>query len=241
MNYRYDDFIKKFINSGYKFIKFADLNEPLGELILRHDVDASLLLAHKMATREYKINISSTYFIMVTNNLYNILTKDNFNLLKEMIDMGHFIGLHFDSSIYNEDELFDKLIIEVSILETLLNINIDSISFHQDIPKSLINIEKKFHIANSNRYSKDIKYFSDSNGIFGYGHPVESDEFASLKNIQLLIHPIWWMIPGKNNIEIIRTLYNDCKDHLKYNLKEACLSNRKGYKYDKIWGIKNEI
>lgn len=54
-----------------------------------------------------------------------------------------------------------------------------------------------------------MKYFSDSNGEFKYGNPLQSKDFKHLNNIQLLIHPIWWIDKNLNRDLLIKKLKGD--------------------------------
>ena len=60
--------------------------------------------------------------------------------------------------------------------------------------------------AYSEKYFNDIAYVSDSQGEFRYGHPFNHDAFKMLQNMQLLIHPIWWVTDDFSSIEKIKNL-----------------------------------
>ena len=45
-----------------------------GVLLLRHDVDFSVDYAHAIAKKEFDRAVKSTFFIMLTSNMYNLLS-----------------------------------------------------------------------------------------------------------------------------------------------------------------------
>ena len=53
------------IKKTHKILTFGNSSDK--DVILRHDVDASLEAALKMAELENKINVSSTYFILLSS------------------------------------------------------------------------------------------------------------------------------------------------------------------------------
>src|SRR5690606_11748332 len=73
------------------------------KLLLRHDIDFSLDYAHMMAAIEAENNIQATYFIMLRSPVYNALSRHSATLLREIVKMGHLIGLHFDAG-YSQGE-----------------------------------------------------------------------------------------------------------------------------------------
>ena len=80
-------------------------NEFKGQkcFLIRHDVDWDLELALKIAQLENNLEIKSTYFILVTSELYNILSPSNKKLINKIKNLNHEIGLHFDASNYKSN------------------------------------------------------------------------------------------------------------------------------------------
>lgn len=241
----YVDFIKKFVDKGYNFAKYGDDSYVNGQVIFRHDIDVDLKKALEMAIIEEKIQIYTTYFVLVTSPLYNPLTKENRQIIKEIKNIGHSIGLHFNQTIYNKPTY--KIFEEVQILERIVGEQVKILSLHQSNDMSFIYDQKTdvreskdvvnpkpfgIEITNSAKYSKMMKYFSDSNGIFKEDI-FSSPEFKERKPLQVLTHPIWWMVEG-TNFDVLKTLFEMKKKQLKTDLKESCLSKRKGYD-ENVW------
>lgn len=188
----YERLLDAFVQRGYKFGRFDQLGPDLSA-VLRHDIDFSLEYALKAAELEAARGISAYYFILLTSNFYNALSRQGREVLSRIKELGHQIGVHFDPTVYvNVAQGFAH---ERSVLESIVGpTTITSLhrpgKFLENNNQSIGDCEHTY----LDRYFKDVKYISDSNARFRYGHPLESDEFLSGKSIHLLIHPIWWML-----------------------------------------------
>ncbi len=203
----YGKMISKIKNLGYKIVFFEDLDVQKTHMILRHDVDISLESALKMAIYEANQNFYSTYFILLRSEMYNIYSYYGTEIIKRILSLGHRIGIHFDNSIYRDEDSnsIDKNCEkECSAFQAWFDIDITSISFHKP-SKYLISLDKK--IAGrintyQSLYFKEILYCSDSRGDWYYGDPIKSIKGKNNQAIQLLTHPIWWDTESKIDPEI---------------------------------------
>ena len=218
----YKEFIKVFKEKKYNFIFFdeLDLNKNY-QLINRHDIDLDCDLAMNMAEEEKKLGIKSTYFFLLRNHSYNLLSDKNIKIIKTIQKYGHKVSLHFDPTIY--DDINDGLKFEIKILENIIEETIDIISLHRPIQEHIgDNDYIDFPHTYQDLYMKDVKYFADSRGSFRFGHPYESDEFNNNKNIQLCTHPFWWFVDYNNRNECINKVYtkkcNSMDNHFKNSL-----------------------
>src|SRR5262245_6342071 len=87
-------------------------------MFLRHDVDFSLDFALEMAQIESEMSICSTYFVMPTNDYYNVYSKRGRDVLRSLVSLGHEVGLHWDSSLFSSqaEEAEQQFKIDVNIL-----------------------------------------------------------------------------------------------------------------------------
>lgn len=182
----------------YKFLLFKEvlsqkLNSPT--LLLRHDIDFSLNHAWKMAKLEHKLDIKSTYFILLYNDFYNPLTPSSKEIIKNIKDMGHEIGIHWDSRNYRDESWKKKFKRDLQILSDIIREPILSGSQHEPASTSLIKISKllKFEAYSSN--FKKFIYTSDSSMTWRKYTPL--DLLENQLNFQFLAHPFWWMTPGR--------------------------------------------
>jgi hypothetical protein len=192
----YQGMIEKFLDNGYVTCLYNQLDSSRSHLILRHDVDFSLNFAVDIAKIEAKMEVASSYFVLLRTEFYNLCSPQSWRLLMSLVELGHDVGLHFDASQYDQDidSLEAAVAIECSILEKIIGKDVTTISFHRPA-KALLGLDRPFagrlH-AYEPRFFDEIAYVSDSQGQFRYGHPLEHEAFASKSAMQLLTHPIWW-------------------------------------------------
>ena len=91
------------IKKTHKILTFGNSSDK--DVILRHDVDASLEAALKMAELENKINVSSTYFILLSSEFYNPFTLESSKIIKKILKLGHKLGLHYNELFIIENRL----------------------------------------------------------------------------------------------------------------------------------------
>ena len=76
-------------------------------LLIRHDIDFSVDFAHKLALFESELGIQSTYFLMLTSNMYNLISLENQKLVRSIIKLGHKVSIHFDPEAHATLEEFE--------------------------------------------------------------------------------------------------------------------------------------
>ena len=206
-NFTYSEYIEllnilKSNRVNLTFREWDKLNaKPNSFFLLRHDIDYSLTSALEMAKIENSIGIKATYFLLMSSNNYNLLSEEYCNIPKQLIELGHEVGLHYDvQAIYKRDKInfTEQLELEIDILSKLSNKKITSIAMHNP---SIYGKDPFKNIANYiNAYNEEltqnISYYSDSCGAW------RDNAYYSFMNnklpnkLQLLIHPIFW---SKNN------------------------------------------
>ncbi len=131
---KYQNIINKLLDNGLE--PSTNWNGKINSktLFLRHDVDFSIDFAHSLAKFEFNQNVQSTYFFMLTSNMYNLFSNYNRTLVKNIAEMGHKISLHFDPSAY---ESLEKFLDEKKIFENTFEINIEIVSIHR--PRLFLN------------------------------------------------------------------------------------------------------
>lgn len=214
--------IIKLMKESGKLCNFIEAKERDEFIILRHDVEFSVDRAFKMASIEKKQEVASTYFFQVTNNSYNLFSKQNMEKVYMIKNMGHEIGLHFhhdgDESLKN---LKEKIIKQKQIFELFYEIPIMYFSIHRPTKHMLKMNLKMDGMLNTydNRffsYSDDIniqvpliKYISDARHRWNYSLEPNEKTFMSYKKIQVLIHPYSWTEEGYNNADNFQTLIQE--------------------------------
>jgi hypothetical protein len=183
-------------------------------ILWRHDVDISLNRALALAKIENQEGLKATYFINPHSEFYNIHERNQFQIIKEIISLGHDLGLHFDIAFYNPStELsLDNLVIrEASHLESLFGIQPAVFSFHNPTAAHL-HFEAEYYggLLNcySRRFKKDIAYCSDSNGYWRFRRLKDVLKDATDDRLQVLTHPGWWQtLPMAPRQRVFRSVY----------------------------------
>ena len=123
---------------GYVFTTFRDYEKVSDSnrlIILRHDIDYSITRALEIAKIESDLNIKATYFVRLHSKDYNPFEFKVYIKLREIVKLGHELGLHFEaldvSHITAEDEInvFKR---EKTILENILNQPVYTAAQHGD-------------------------------------------------------------------------------------------------------------
>lgn len=175
-------------------IVYAENKERI--VFIRHDVDLDLEKAVTMAKIEAEHGIRSCYMVMTQCPFYLLKEERSKFLLRELIHMGHEVGLHYNYAQSSIDilsnEIENQINCECNKIEEITKSRVDSISFHRPLKEFLYG---PFLIANRiNAYSKELMtwYLSDSKGCWREGNPIFLLEQPKENILQLLIHPIWW-------------------------------------------------
>lgn len=207
-NFSYDHYgyiLKQYQKTGYEIVLFTDYPTADRFIYLRHDVDRSLEKALAMARFENTLGIKSTYFVRVHSRYYNCFSFPGLKALREIMAMGHEIGLHTEfydyAKIFGDDgiNVFGK---EKRMLEEILDRPVKVFSPHrtsgstntEEIVAHLGTLGSSHNMlcTYDERFQRDVKYISDSSAIWREGCPCGYlDRYPRL---QLLVHPIWWYL-----------------------------------------------
>lgn len=220
----YENMLTSLSKQGYIFSKFNDYEDKNKVVILRHDVDMSLNSAFALAELEYKNGIKSTYFVLVSTDFYNIFSKKSTEILGNILDMGHSIGLHFDEAKYNcksINSIADCVCREKKILELCVNRKVDFVSMHRPSGLVLDNDIKFENIINtySREFFSDFKYVSDSR-MHWKENVKDLIEKCMYNKIHILTHPIWYNKKEEFPCVIIDSLYEKNREILELSLNE---------------------
>ncbi|MBS7007122.1 hypothetical protein [Anaerostipes sp.] len=199
----YRNLLKFLQEKEYKFANYHNYAEFDKAVILRHDIDMDIEKALEISTLEYSLGISSTYYVLLSSDFYNVFSKKNELLLKQISSLGHDIGLHFDEEKYNDtSNIIKNIENEIEILEKCINRKVNSVSMHRP---SKITLDADYKIKNGeivNSYGKEFfegfKYVSDSrrNWRENIYEIINSEKY---KKLHILTHPIWY---GKEEIKM---------------------------------------
>ncbi len=186
---------------SYRFAGYKDsLDAP--HVLWRHDVDFSVHQALVLARIESDEQCKATYFLSLHSAFYNLLESEIIALVREIVSLGHEVGLHFDASAYpgvswTYGELEKHAAFERSILEAVFGVGINALSFHNPDVDNIMRFDEDLIGGMVSAYGRTLKneyeYCSDSNGYWRFEPLPKVLADAKSDKIQVLTHPAWWV------------------------------------------------
>ena len=146
--------------NNYVFCNYKDYDTTPNAIVWRHDVDVSIKRAVRLANIESDLGIKSTFFIHIHNGYYNIHDSKTIDAIKEIINYGHYLGIHFDSDFYDvqsKKDLEAGLEFEKKLFHDVIGTSVDSFSFHNPSKFILSNFKEDKYANLINVYSNSIK------------------------------------------------------------------------------------
>lgn len=189
-------------NAGYSSAHYSDIPKsetPTGPIvILRHDVDFSLENAARMASVEKELGYSATYFLHCRSVFYNVMHRDNVDLVRMITDLSHNIGVHFDWGGYPDSTSSSRkrtdIMTDLNVLSSVSSVAVNTVSFHRPGNLNVVQDIDLGCITHSyeERFTKHFSYLADSRGHWSHGHPLSSIAFYDRSPLHILTHPVWW-------------------------------------------------
>lgn len=231
MNFTYNNYEKTLLllkENRYEACNYETYQNSNRCVILRHDVDFSLEAAIRFAELEYKNDVKSTYFILLSTSFYNLFYRKANDIIRRIREMGHDIGLHFDEanySISNKEELIHYVQKEVSIMSQGLQMEIKTVSMHRP-SKWALEADVQFDTV-INSYGKeffnDFKYLSDSR-MHWREDVYQVIASNAYERLHILTHPIWYGTEEGTMREklkdFIRAQKYNCYDAVRDNIRD---------------------
>jgi len=181
----------------YGLTPVAEFDGSAGAGIWRHDVDASPQSALSLARIESEEGVRATYYFNLRSEFYNLLEPAVVRIAREIRDLGHEVGVHFDAAAADLDSvatLERDLAIERDVLRRLIGVEVASFSFHNPSQRTAP-FAAPTYAGMRNAYAKDlmarVAYCSDSNGYWRYT-PLEEFLRMGHESVCVLTHPEWW-------------------------------------------------
>jgi hypothetical protein len=192
----------------YAFEPFGTSSED-AHVLWRHDVDFSVHRALKLAGIEADAGVRATYFLRLRGAFYNLLEPPVIERAREIAELGHWIGLHFDplSDVVSDSEnkLAEGLAYDRGLLAEVMERPVESFSFHNPGTWGADEIDADRIAGMVNVYGAELRdrylYVSDSNGYWSDRRLPEVIAAATAERLHVLTHPEWWqetaMSPGQ--------------------------------------------
>lgn len=205
--YRFDEFtfanyrrlIQLAKDKGFQFIFHRDKYvAERKDIIWRHDVEFEPDYAIMMAQIEHEEGILATYFFQLHSPYYNVMDPHYRDVFHHIKDLGHCVGLHFDSAywgITSEDQLNDYIAIDRDYLEKNMDVKIDTFSFHNTTPFTQSCLEYQYGgLINSyaSFFKENYSYCSDSLGYWRFDRLEDVLNEEKVQHLQVLTHDANW-------------------------------------------------
>lgn len=182
---------------NYAFEPFGTDSEAR-HVLWRHDVDISMHRALRLAQIEADEGVRSTYFLLLRSEYYNLLEGPVLSRAREILSLGHWLGLHFDPSTFDPhspDELERGLTRERDFLADVLERPIEAFSFHNPTIHGFdFRMDEIAGMLNTYGRGIDARYtyISDSNGYWRHRRLPEVLDAREEHRLHVLTHPEWW-------------------------------------------------
>ena len=183
---------------GYEIANYHNWQGKKKCAILRHDIDNSIDRALQLARLEQCGGVSSTYFVIVTSDFYNVYSKECGSMLREICDLGHEVGVHFDETAYPDavgkpDIMIKKIIHEGELLSDIIGHAVTTVSMHRP-SKNILEGDMQisgFVNSYSNIFFHEFKYVSDSRRSWreSIEQYIENETYDKL---HILTHAFWY-------------------------------------------------
>ena len=201
--------IKKY---NYIFTDYNTCDDYKKCVILRHDIDTSLDKAVQLAKLEAELGVKSTYFVLLSSELYNVMAKDSREKIKKIQNAGHDIGLHFDElnyRIYGRGGVKPLIFQEIRILEEVLQTKIKAVSMHRPSQETLEADYDLSPVINSygKKFFKEFKYVSDSRRRWRED-VMEIIQSGKYDKLHILTHAFWYHDKEKDLKTTIKEFVN---------------------------------
>ena len=201
MNFTYKAYgrlLKELKCHGYEYASYHNWENKKRPVILRHDIDNDLKKGLRLADFERNGGVLSTFFVLLTSDLYNCFSKASRELLQSISDMGHEIGVHYDEMAYPDavsgyEKIVCNIRTEAESLENIIGKKVTTVSMHRPsrgILESDIQIPGMVN-SYSRVFFKEFKYLSDSRRR--WREPVEEIiESEKYDKLHILTHAFWY-------------------------------------------------
>ena len=184
---------------GHMICPLRDIPDARRYVILRHDIDYSVVKALELAEIEHDLGARATVFLMLSSAYYNLLGLDHLRAARRIVALGHEIGLHYDTDAFDHlpaSAQAERVVRQAQFLSDILETPVTSVAQHNPSVTATRVQVTGYRDAYADEYCKHIAYLSDSRRLFGADDPFKF--FEEHDRAQLLIHPLWWSADNKS-------------------------------------------
>ena len=176
---------------GYHFCRFdIPPNDGCKHFYLRHDVDISPSCALRLGRIAADMGVRSNFFFQLNADTYNAFSPAIVEIISELRNVGHCVGLHIDEKLIGTDE--DKIWHTLRWFSECCVPVDNAVSFHRPSEAVLGRDFAAFASGYGSRVWGGDRYLSDSRRSWEFRSCLDDWLAAQRSPIQLLLHPEWW-------------------------------------------------
>ena len=198
-------------------LRFADLTDGFPRtpfFILRHDVDYSPAAALELAHQEASRGVRSTYFLLMNDIYYNLLSPEHATFASRLVEMGHEVGLHYDVKFleaFPRHRWHELIRTQATLLGDLSGTRVTAIAMHQPGLNGEDPLRHTRHYMNAyaDRFCREMPYFSDSCRAWWHTAWDMLTSGCAPPRFQLALHPINWAEHDRDRETIFSSLHHE--------------------------------
>ena len=185
----------------YRFVRFAEFSTEGVAALWRHDIDFSPQRALELARVEAANGVRTTYFVQISSRYYSVFEPEIAAILRQIVALGHDIGLHFDAEVCAHLATPDydrRIAFEARALEEVAETGVAAFTLHNPTTLVGVSLNEPYRAGLVNGSCSDLRatysYCSDSNGLWRYRSLAEMIADPSVSRLYVLTHPEWWQL-----------------------------------------------
>lgn len=183
----------------FDFIRFGADTSREKVALWRHDIDFSPQRALGLARIEAEMGLAATYFVQLSSRFYSAFEPGIATILRQIVAMGHDVGLHFDAEVcrhHHQPDYQRRLAFEARVLEEITEAPVSAFSLHNPTTMAGDSLDEKEYAglfnASSSSMRNEFAYCSDSNGLWRYRSLDDMVSDTAIRRLYVLTHPEWW-------------------------------------------------
>lgn len=228
----YEQTLRKAQSLGYAFPTVSQLKDGSARfpkfLLLRHDIDSSPRYALQMAQLEHRLGICSSYYVLMHTPNYNPAAPAHWDPLRQIIDMGFEVGLHYETDFFEQRNLdpLQGVLRDVAALEKILNTEIRSVSQHRPASNIFLEELNKYYVdAYNHDLMHNVLYVSDSG--FKWRGKSLFELLGSADRIHALIHPLTWAFADLDMAATYRRMSSELQKEIDTSFEDFIASTNR--------------